>query len=125
MALVKLLSDHQIVVLGLSLQEMTELALVRMIVSAPTDAEMVFIEKGIPHAVTPVTVIELASEDTSLPRALSALLSAEVNIAFSYPLLIRPSSNPALVLHLESPDFAGKVLTKAGFKVLMQEDLGR
>ena len=123
MSLVKLLSDHQIVVLGLSLQETTELALVRLIVSAPRDAEMIFIEKGIPHAVTPVTVIELGNEANSLSSALSALLGAEVNIAFSYPLLVRPGFNPVLVLHLDSPEFADRVLTEAGFKLLKQEDL--
>ena len=125
LALVKLLGDHHIVVMGLSLQETTELALVRLIVSAPKEAELLFIEKGIPHAVTPVTVIELGLGDASLPSALSALLAAEVNISFSYSLLIRPGDHPALVLHLDSPEFASGVLTKAGFKVLKQQDLLR
>ncbi|MBE7495444.1 MAG: hypothetical protein HS117_10890 [Verrucomicrobiaceae bacterium] len=125
MALVKLLGDHHIAVLGLSLQDSTELAIVRLIVSAPDDAQMVFIEKGIPHTILPVTVIELKETETSLPQALSALLGAEVNISFSYPLLIRPGQNPVLVLHLDSADFAAEVLAKAGFKVLKQEDLSR
>ena len=46
MALVKLLGDNHIAVLGLSLQDSTELAIVRLIVSAPDDAQMVFIEKA-------------------------------------------------------------------------------
>jgi hypothetical protein len=125
MALVKLLGDHQIAVLGLSLQDSTELAIVRLIVSAPEDAQMVFIEKGIPHTILPVTVIELKETETSLPQALSALLGAEINISFSYPLLIRPGQNPVLVLHLDSAEFGAEVLAKAGFKVLKQEDLSR
>jgi hypothetical protein len=125
MALVKLLGDHQIAVLGLSLQDSTELAIVRLIVSAPEDAQMVFIEKGIPHTILPVTVIELKETETSLPQALSALLGAEINISFSYPLLIRPGQNPVLVLHLDAAEFGAEVLGKAGFKVLKQEDLSR
>lgn len=125
LALVKLLGDHQISVLGLSMQETTELALVRLILSAPEDAQMVLIEKGIAHAVTAVTAVELAETATSLPQVLATLLGAEVNIHFSYPLLIRPADRPVLVLHLDSRDFAHKVLTKSGFKVLMQEDLSR
>lgn len=126
MALVKLLTEHRIQVLGLSLQDTTELALVRLVPSDPETAEMLFIEKGIPHAVCRVTVVELREEtDKSLPHALSALLAAEVNIDFSYPLFVRPTQHPLLVLHLDSPEVGGKVLASGGFKVLMQEDLSR
>jgi len=125
MALVKLLAEHRIEVLGLSLQDTTELALLRMIPSDPETAELLFIEKGIPHAVCPVTVVELRETDRSLVQALAALLTAEVNVNFSYPLLVRPSDFPVLVLHLDSPDFGSKVLANAGFKVLVQEDLSR
>lgn len=125
MSLVKLLGDHQVAVLGLSLQDNTELAIVRLIVSAPDDAHLLFIEKGIAHSMIPVTVIELKETETSLPQALSALLGAEINISFSYPLLIRPGQNPVLVLHLDTAEFGAEVLAKAGFKVLKQEDLSR
>ena len=125
LALVKLLGDHQIAVLGLSMQETTELALVRLILSSPEDAQVVCIEKGIAHAVTTVTAVELQETSTSLSQVLATLLSAEVNVAFSYPLLVRPSDRPVLILRLDSPDFAHKVLSKSGFKVLMQEDLSR
>ncbi len=125
MALVKLLTEHNIEVLGLSLQDTTELALVRLVPSDPENAEMLFIEKGIPHAVCQVTVVELREPQKMLPHALSALLAAEVNIDFSYPLFVRPSQYPLLVLHLDAPDIGAKVLSAAGFKVLMQEDLSR
>jgi hypothetical protein len=120
MSLVKLLTEHRIEVLGLSLQDTTELALVRLVPSDPETAEMLFIEKGIP-----VTVVELRETGRSLAQALAALLSAEININFSYPLLVRPAQMPVLVLHLDSPDFGAEVLSNAGFKVLMQEDLSR
>ena len=125
MALVKLLTEHRVEVLGLSLQDTTELALVRFVPSDPETAEMLFIEKGIPHTVRPVTVVELHETDRSLVKALAALLTAEINIDFSYPLLVRPRDYPLLVLHLDSPELGGEVLSRAGFKVLMQEDLSR
>jgi len=125
MALVKLLTEHRIEVLGLSLQDSTELALVRLIPSDPETTELLFIEKGIPHVVFPVTVVELKQTDHSLVHALSALLSAEINIDFSYPLFVRPAGNPLFVLHLDSPEVGAEVLSSAGFKVLTQEDLSR
>lgn len=125
MALVKLLTEHHIEVLGLSLQDTTELALVRLIPSDPETAQMLFIEKGIPHAVCEVTVVELREPGKNLPVALASLLAAEVNIDFSYPLFVRPTQHPLLVLHLDTPEVAAKVLATSGFKVLMQEDLSR
>lgn len=125
MALVKLLTEHNIEVLGLSLQDTTELALVRLVPSDPENAEILFIEKGIPHAVCEVTVVELREPQKTLPHALSALLAAEVNIDFSYPLFVRPTQHPLLVLHIDAPDIGAKVLSTAGFKVVMQEDLSR
>ena len=125
MSLVKLLNEHRIEVLGLSLQDTTELALVRLIPSDPETTEMLFIEKGIPHVVCPVTVVELRETEHSLVHALSALLTAEVNIDFSYALFVRPAQHPVFVLHLDSPEVGAKVLSSAGFKVLNQEDLSR
>ena len=125
MALVKLLAEHKIEVLGLSLQDTTELALVRMVPSDPETAEMLFIEKGIPHAACPVTVVELRETDHTLVHALSALLSAEINIDFSYGLFVRPTQHPLFVMHLDAPDLGAEVLSSAGFKVLTQEDLSR
>ena len=125
MSLVKLLTEHRIEVLGLSLQDTTELALVRLIPSDPETTEMLFIEKGIPHVVFPVTVVELRETDHSLVHALSALLSAEINIDFTYALFVRPAQHPVFVLHLDSPDVGAKVLSNSGFKVLNQEDLSR
>jgi len=125
MSLVKLLTEHRIDVLGLSLQDTTELALVRLIPSDPETTEMLFIEKGIPHVVFPVTVVELRETDHSLVHALSALLSAEINIDFSYALFVRPAQHPVFVLHLDSPEVGAEVLSSAGFKVLNQEDLSR
>lgn len=125
MALVKLLVEHRIEVLGLALQETTELAFLRLIPSDPETTEMIFIERGIPHAVCPVTAVELRETEHTLVHALSALLSAEINIDFSYPLLVRPARHPVLVLHLDSPDVGAEVLASAGFKVLTQEDLSR
>lgn len=125
MALMKLLAEHRVEVLGLSLQDTTELALVRLIPSDPETTEMLFIEKGIPHAVCPVTVVELRETDRSLTHALAALLAAEINVNFSYSLFVRPSDRPVIVMHLDSPDLGTEVLSNAGFKVLMQEDLSR
>ncbi len=125
MALTKLLHDHFIEVLGLSMQDTTEMTLVRLILSDPDSAGMLFIEKGIPHTDCPIVVVELSESGRRLTECLSTLLAAELNIEFCYPLLVRPGMHPLLALHCDDGDIAANVLHRAGFRVLCQGDLSR
>ena len=58
-------------------------------------------------------------------KVLSALLMAEVNIIFSYPLLVRPRGRAVLVMHVDDSDCSSSVLRGDGFKILAQADLSR
>jgi hypothetical protein len=125
MSLVRLLKDRKIEVLGLSLQESTELTLVRFVLSDPEGAETLFMERGIPHVVSTLVVVELREGDHDLAHVLSTLLAAEVNIHVSYGILTRPSHYPLLALHVDDDDIARDVLNHSGFKVMTQGDLSR
>ncbi len=125
MALIKLLQENLIEVLGLSMQDTTEMTLVRLILSDPEGAAMVFIEKGIPHTECAIVIVELSESAHRLTECLSALLAAELNIAFCYPLLVRPGLFPLFALHCDDVDMGADVLARSGFKVLCQGDLSR
>ena len=79
---------------------------------------------AIPHAVSPLIVVEL-KEAAHLGGVLSALLAAEVNIYGSYALLTRPNDNPTLALHVEDYDCGTSVLKAGGFSLLDQADISR
>ncbi len=125
MSLVRLLRDHAIEVLGLSVQDSTELTLVRLVVSDPEGAHATFIEKGIAHTTVDIVVVELAGEERDLNHCLAVLLAAEVNIRFLYALLSRPGRHPLLAVQCDDGEICADALLRAGFKVLMQEDLAR
>ena len=125
MSLVKLLRERHIEVLGLSVQDSTEMTLVRLIVTDPQAAETAFIERGIAHVSLDVVVVELKGGDFDLSHCLAALLAAEVNIHFLYPLLARPARYPLMVLQCDDGEVCATALSTAGFKVMMQEDLSR
>lgn len=124
-ALVRLLHENAVDVLGLSVQESTELTIVRLVLTDPELAETVFMERGIPHASSDVVVAELPSGDDSLRKCLSALLAAEINVRLSYPLLVQTGLHPRLVLHLDEAELGADALSQAGFRTLRQEDLTR
>jgi hypothetical protein len=50
---------------------------------------------------------------------------AEVNLLFSYPLLVRPRGKALLVLHVDDNECASTVLQGEGYQILTQGDLSR
>ena len=125
MALTKLLQDNSIEILGISMQDTTEMTLVRLILNDPESAGMLFIERGIPFAECKIVVVEMNEARQRLTDCLSTLLAAELNIEFCYSLIVRPQTFPLLAIHCDDTDIASDVLNRAGFRVLCQGDLSR
>lgn len=121
---VKLLGEHHVNVLATSIESSSDTAIVRIVVSDPESVEGVFHLHSIPHAVSPLIVVELKEAD-QLGAILSALLAAEVNIFGSYALLTRPNGLATLALHVEDTECAATVLKSAGFSLLDQADVSR
>ncbi|MGC1479895.1 MAG: hypothetical protein WA771_05300 [Chthoniobacterales bacterium] len=123
--IVKLLNEHSVIVLALSVQDSSESSICRFIVSDPAQVEELFEINDIPHSISSVIVTELKEGAGDLPRVLASCLKAEVNVFFSYPLLIRPRGRAALCLHVDDVECASSVLRGDGFPTLNQSDLSR
>jgi len=123
--IVRLLDQNNIIVLALSIAESYESAISRIIVSDPDRTEELFREHNIPHSSCELMVVELADGPGDLSKLLAALLMAEVNVHFSYPLLVRPRGRAVLVLHVDDIECATSVLLGESFKLLTQGDLSR
>jgi len=122
---VKLLKEENVIVLALSIAEASESSITRMIVSDPERVSELFGKHDIPHSECEVMVVELKEGPSDLAAVLAALLMAEVNIHFSYPLLIRPNGRAVIAMHLDDTDCASSVLQGEGFRILRQGDLSR
>jgi hypothetical protein len=122
---VKLLNEHNVATLALSIQDSSESSITRMIVSDPDRVSRLFHEHDIAFGECEVLVVELKEGAADLSKVLSTLLMAEVNIIFSYPLLIRPHGRAVLVMHLDDNDCSNAVLQTSGFRILSQADLSR
>ena len=68
-------------------------------------------------------VVELPSGPGSLADVCTSLLQAEVNIYYSYPLLVHPRGRPAVALHVDNNEQASATLRAMGFEVLCEADL--
>lgn len=123
--IVKLLQENSIVVLALSIVDTSESAIGRIIVNDPEGVSRIFEQQGIPFSECTVLLVEMQEGAVELPRVLAALLMAEVNIFFSYPLLIRPRGRAVLALHVDDSECATNVLLGEEFILLDQSDISR
>lgn len=122
---VKLLHAHNTHVVALSISESTDSSIARIVVSDPEEVEELFHRHDVPFGVCAMVVVELREVATELAKLLAALLMAEVNVHFSYPLLTHPRGFAALALHVDDTDCASSVLLGEGFKLLSQADISR
>ena len=122
---VKLLEQKGIIVLAFSIVDSAESSIARMIVSDPVLVSKLLHEHDVAFSQTTVLVVELAEGAADLGHVLSCLLMAEVNLLFSYPLLVRPRGKALLVLHVDDNECASTVLQGEGYQILTQGDLSR
>ena len=125
MEVVRLLNNHNVHVVAISVQASADTAIVRIVVSDPESVQDVFAEHEIPHSVCELLVVELPEGPTELGRLLASLLAADVNIFGSYALLTRPRGRTALALHVEDNECAMSVIQQHGFEILSQSDISR
>jgi hypothetical protein len=125
MDVVKLLQAHNAHVIAMSISESTDSAIARIMVSDPELVEQLFREHNVPFGVCSMVVVELREVATQLAKLLAALLMAEVNVHFTYPLLTHPRGFAALALHVDDTDCASSVLLGEGFQLLSQADISR
>ncbi len=122
---VKLLHTHNTHVVALSISESTDSSIARIVVSDPEQVEELFHRHDVPFGVCAMVVVELREVATELAKLLAALLMAEVNVHFSYPLLTHPRGFAAIALHVDDTDCASSVLLGEGFRLLSQADISR
>jgi hypothetical protein len=122
---VKLLEQKGVIVLAFSIVDSAESSIARMVVSDPALVSKLLHDHDIAFSQTSVLVVELSEGAADLGRVLSCLLMAEVNLLFSYPLLVRPRDKALLVLHVDDNECASTVLQGEGYQILTQGDLSR
>src|SRR5438270_11301380 len=121
----KLLNAHDCHVMAMSVSESTDSAIARLVVSDPGGVEKLFRQNNIAFGMCEVVVVEMREVATELPKLLAALFMAEVNVHFTYSLLMRPRGQAAVALHVDDNECAISVLTGEGFQLLSQSDISR
>ncbi len=122
--LTALLKEHNVHVMGITVLDTTDSAIVRFIVDDPDKARELMINNDFPYVECDVLAVEI-SDESQLKGVLAALFEAEINIHYVYSFIKRPEGNCALAINAEDDDVAAQSLSKRGYRVLTQRDIAR
>ena len=116
------LDEADVEVAGLSVVDSADWAVVRMIFTDVGKARVKLTDAGIAFTESDVLAVALHDIDT-LSQVCKALVAAELNIQFAYPLFLRHNDYPVLVFHTDDHVLSAQILTKRGFTLIDHEDM--
>ena len=110
-------------IVGLSIADSADCCIVRVMLSHCEQGREILKRADLPFAENELLVAELTAGSKTLADICTALLQAEVNIHYAYPLIIHPHGRAAVAMHIDNVDLAGQTLKSMGFEVLCEADL--
>ncbi len=122
--LVETFQGQALRLVALSVVDSADHAVVRLVTSRSALASRLLKRQNIPFSEAQILVVELNGEDQTLSNLCIALLSAELNIHYAYPLMVRPHGMPTIALHTDDQVLAGQILRRKRFTLLGENDLG-
>jgi hypothetical protein len=114
-------SDNRII--SLMVVDLADCAIVRMVLSDPERALEVFKQAELPVTESDLLVVQLPEGQQPLIQITKALLQAEINIDYAYPLMVNPQGGQAIALHVDDHETAANTLAKQGFTIITEMDL--
>lgn len=122
--LTTLLKANNVHVIGMTVLDTTDSAIVRFIVDDPDKARELMVNNDFPYVECDVLAVEI-SDESQLNGILAALFEAEINIHYIYSFIKRPEGRSALAINVEDDDVAAQALSKRGYRILTQRDISR
>jgi hypothetical protein len=120
---VRSFQGSKVKIVGLSIADSADCCIVRLILSHPEQGREILELAELAYAENDLLVAELPAGPQSLVEMCSALLQAEINIHYAYPLIVHPHGRSAVAMHVDNIEQAGSTLHDKGFEILREADL--
>src|SRR5438128_4920637 len=104
-------------IVSLTVTDLADCAIIRMVLSDPERALEIFQQARLPITESDLLVVHLPEGPGSIPQICKALLSAELNIDYAYTLLVGTPGQAAFALHVDEHETAVHILTRQGFTI--------
>jgi hypothetical protein len=123
--LVRKFETTDVRVVSLTVVETADCAIIRLVPSDYERGYEVLTSAKFPFTESDLLVVKLPDDDRPLLTITKALLSAEINICYMYPLLtgVGPMGNTAIAVYVDDFEAAAAALEALGFTLFTENDL--
>jgi hypothetical protein len=121
--IVRLFESTDIRIVSVTIVDSADCAIVRIVLSDPERALEVIQKAKLPFTESDLLIVQLPGGSQPLLQICKALLVAEIDIHYAYPLLIGPEGRAALALHVDLHETAVATLAAKGFVLVSENDL--
>ena len=123
--LVRRFETTDVKLVALTVVETADCAIIRLVPSSSERAYEILKQAKLPFTESDLLVVKLPDNDQPLLTICKAMLAAEINIHYAYPLLIGvgPMGHTAVAMHVEDHETAVNTMTAQGFTIFTENDL--
>ena len=119
----RLFETTDIHIVSLTVVDLADCAITRIVVNDPERAEEIFRLAQLHVTESELLIVQLPEGPQPVLQICKALLAAEVNLDYVYPLLVGPQGRAALALHVDDQEMAVLTLGRQGFTIFTEKDL--
>ena len=109
-------------IVSITIVDSADCAIIRLVLSDPERAREIFEQAQLPITESDLLVVKLPPGRQPLAQICKALLAAEINIHYAYPLLVGPDGSAALALHVDEHETGVRTLERQGFTIFTEND---
>ena len=117
------LADERINIRALSVGEIGEYGIIRLIVDDPEKANKILKEKGYSVGITEVLAVEMGDKPGSLAKVAGILGKNKINIEYAYAFLTRETNKAVLIARVDDVSKAEEILRGSKLKLPQPEEL--
>ncbi|MCS6864754.1 MAG: acetolactate synthase [Gemmataceae bacterium] len=124
--LVRRFEQTDIRVVSLTVVETADCAIIRLVPSDYERGYEILTAAKFAFTESDLLVVKLPDDDHPLLTIMKALLTAEINVCYMYPLLagVGPMGNTAVAVYVDDFEGAAAALDTQGFTLFTEADLG-
>ncbi len=125
MDLVRRFETTDVKVVALTIVETADCAIIRLVPSHPERAYEILKANKFAFTESDLLVVKLPDNDQPLLTICKALLTAELNVNYAYPVMIGigPMGSTALAMHVDDHETGVRTLSNLGFTIFTESDL--
>ncbi len=122
--LLRHIERHDIRVMALTIVDSVDFSIARLVVNNYERAQELFRLSNFKFFETDLIGVELSSDPQPYVKICLALLQAELNIHYTYPLLYRSANGRgAIALYVDDIEMGLKILRDKGHRIITENDL--